>query len=193
MATIQPSALAIPERIVALIPPPPYGYGGDGWAFASSSGVAFDPLSVARALSAYVADGILNPTRVARLVSFNARNPAAPSADEVIATMIESVYTDAPASTSYERALRRVSRRAVADALLNLASSQNATADVRAVAELHLNRLAARLAAAAAADNGDRAANAAVVRDARNWLDKRIAPPKTNAVIQLPPGTPIGN
>jgi hypothetical protein len=80
----------------------------------------------------------------------------APSADEVIGTMIESVYTDAPAPTSYERALRRVSRRAIAD-------------------------------------TGDRAANAALVRDARNWLDKRIAPPKTNAVIQLPPGTPIGN
>jgi len=30
------------------------------------------------------------------------------------------------------------------------------------------------------------------VRDARNWLDNRIAPPKTTGVIQLPPGTPIG-
>jgi hypothetical protein len=60
------------------------------------------------------------------------------------------------------------------------------------VAEGNLDRLARRLAAGNATDADDRAANAAVVRHARNWLDKRIAPPKTTGVIQLPPGTPIG-
>jgi hypothetical protein len=79
------------------------------------------------------------------------------------------------------------------DALITLASSQRATADARAIAEHHLNRLATRLATAAANDNEDRAANGAVVRDARNWLDKRIAPPRSTALIQLPPGTPIGH
>ena len=128
-----------------------------------------------------------------RVISFNARNPASPSADEIIGTMIESLYTHATATSSYERALRRVGRRAVVDALLNLAASPAATADTRAVAEQQLARLATRLAAATSADSADRAANAAVVRDVRNWLDRRVAPPKTNAVIALPPGTPIGN
>jgi len=191
MAAIQPKALAIPERILAKIPPSPYGFSG-GWTFDSPAGIVFDPLAIARALSGYVADGVLAPERVERLFAFHARNPAAPSADEVISTMIASVYDRTTASTPYEAALRRASRRAVVDALLSLAANPRATADTRAVAEGSLNRLANRLATAAAADADDRASNGAVVRDARNWLERRIPPPRTTGVIQLPPGTPIG-
>jgi hypothetical protein len=191
MAAIQPKALAIPERILAKIPPSPYGFSG-GWTFDSPAGIVFDPLAIARALSGYVADGVLAPERVERLFAFHARNPAAPSADEVINTMIASVYDRATASTPYEAALRRASRRAVVDALISLAANPRATTDTRAVAEGSLNRLANRLATAAAADADDRASNGAVVRDARNWLERRILPPRTTGVIQLPPGTPIG-
>jgi hypothetical protein len=106
--------------------------------------------------------------------------------------MIESVYSNAKASTPYEAALRRAARRSVVDALISLSANPRVTADARAVAEDRLNRLAVRLAALNATDSEDRAANAAVVRDARNWLDRRIAPPRTTGVIQLPPGTPIG-
>jgi hypothetical protein len=191
MAAIQPKELAIPERILAKIPPSPYGFRG-GWAFDSPAGIVLDPLAVAHALASSVAEGILEPERVERLFAFHARNPAAPSADEVIGTMIASVYDKAPAATPYEASLRREARRAVVDALLALASNQRATPDARAVAESNLDRLARRLAAASASDADDRAANGAVVRDARNWLDHRIAPPKTTGVIDLPPGTPIG-
>jgi hypothetical protein len=169
MAAIQPKALAIPERILAKIPPSPYGFSG-GWTFDSPAGIVFDPLAAARALSSYVADGILQPERVERLFAFHARNPAAPSADEVISTMIASVYDRAPATTPYERSLRREAQRAVVDALLSLASNQRATVDARAVAESNLDRLARRLAASSTANDDDRAANDAVVRDARQEL-----------------------
>jgi hypothetical protein len=191
MTAIQPKELAIPERILAKLPPSPYGFRG-GWAFDSPAGIVFDPLAVARALAGLVADGILQPERVERLFAFHARNAAAPSADEVINTMIASVYTKATAGTAYEASLRREARRAVVDALLSLASNQRATADARSAAENGLEHLARRLVADNATDADDRAANAAVVRDARNWLERRIAPPRTAGVIQLPPGTPIG-
>jgi hypothetical protein len=191
LATMQPKALAIPERILAKLPPSPYGFSG-GWSFSSPAGIVFDPLAAARALSGYVADGLLQPERVERMIAFHARNPAAPSADEVMGAMIESVYSNAKASTPYEAALRRAARRSVVDALISLSANPRVTADARAVAEDRLNRLAVRLAALNATDSEDRAANAAVVRDARNWLDRRIAPPRTTGVIQLPPGTPIG-
>jgi Met-zincin/Domain of unknown function (DUF5117) len=191
LATIQPKALAIPERILAKLPPPPYGFSGSSWSFDSPAGIVFDPLAVAHALSSTVADGLLQPERVERMIAFHARAAASPSADEVIGAMIESAYA-AKASTPYESALRRAARRSVVDALLTLASNPRATADARAVAEYHLNGLATRLAASTSMDNDDRAANAAVVRDARNWLDRRIAPPRSTGLIQLPPNTPIG-
>jgi hypothetical protein len=192
MAAIQPKALAVPERIVAMIPPSPYGFGG-GWGFSTTpAGIVFDPLAVARSLASYVADGLLEPDRVERMISFHARNAASPSADEVIGQMISSVYTNAAAASAYERGVRRQSRRAVVDALFGLATNPRATADAKAVADFHLNQLATQLAAQSVTDPEDRAANAAVVRDVRNWLDRRIAPPRPTGVIALPPGTPIG-
>jgi hypothetical protein len=63
---------------------------------------------------------------------------------------------------------------------------------VRAVADDRLNQLATSLSAAKTTDTEDRAANAEVVRNVRNWLDRGIAPPRETGVIPLPPGTPIG-
>jgi hypothetical protein len=192
IATIQPKALAVPERIVKMIPPSPYGFSG-GWGFATTpAGIVYDPLVVARSLASNVADGILESDRIERVVSFHARDAASPSADEVIGQLIDGVYRSAQATDAYERGVRRQARRAVVDALFALATDQRSTADVRAVADDQLNKLAARLSAAPADDAEDRSANAELVRDVRNWLDRRIAPPTPTNVIPLPPGTPIG-
>lgn len=191
LGLIQPNQLAIPERILAKLPPSPFGISG-GWSFATPAGIVFDPIAVARALSANIADGLLEPERVERMVAFHARNPASPGPDEVIGAMIDAVYVNATATTTYESALRRAARRSVVDALLALASNPRATPDARAAAEDRLNRLATSLAAGVTTNPDDRAANGAVVRDARNWLDKRIAPPRSLGLIPLPPGTPIG-
>ncbi len=67
----------------------------------------------------------------------------------------------------------------------------SAHAIASAVADDQLNRLAKAPSSAATTDADDRAANAEVVRDVRNWMDRRIAPPRPT-VIELPPGTPIG-
>jgi hypothetical protein len=192
LATMTPKALAIPLDIVKKLPPGAYGI-SEGWTFDSPAGIVFDPLAVARSLASYVADGLFAPDRVERMIAFHAQNAAAPSADEVINTVVQTVYGNTPVANTYEAALRRASRRAVVDALLSLASSTRATADARAAAEYHLNRLATRLATVTTDNAEDRAANATVVRDARNWLDRRIVTPRSTGVIALPPGTPIGN
>jgi hypothetical protein len=192
IAAIQPKELAVPERIVKMIPPSPYGFSG-GWGFATTpAGIVYDPLAVARSLASNVADGILQPDRIERVISFHARDAASPSADELIGQLIAGVYANATATTAYERGVRRQARRAVVDALFALATDEHATADARAVADDQLNRLATQLSSAAADDPEDRSANAEVVRDVRNWLDRRVAPPRPTNVIPLPPGTPIG-
>lgn len=194
---LQPGHLAIPERIVALIPPAPYGYRRDAWSFDSPAGAVFDPIGIARALADYVVAGVLQPQRLERVNAFYARNPQEPSVTEITDGLADAVFANGVARNANERALLRASRRAVVDGLIDLAANPRATADVKAAAEFTLGRLAARLsqplAAAGAPDSSERAANTATVRDIRNWLDKRIAPARTTANIQLPPGTPIGN
>jgi len=192
IATLQPKELAVPERIVKMIPPSPYGYGG-GWGFTTTpAGIVYDPLAIARSFASNVVDGILQSDRIERVISFHARDAASPSASDIIGQLVAGVYGNSVASSAYERGVRRQARQAVVDGLFTLAQDQRATADARAIADDQLNALATRLSSAPASDAEDRAANAEVVRDVRNWLDRRIAPPKPAAVIPLPPGTPIG-
>ena len=181
---LQPQSLAIPQRIIDLIPPPPYGYASDAWTFGSPAGAVFDPLGAARALASFIADGVLQPQRVARVISFHARAGGI-TPDEVVRALTDAVFTGSDHNT-YHAALRAVAQRAVVDALLTLAIDARSTADSRALAEFHLDRIADSLG------NSSAPAHAHAVRDIRNWLDRRIAPPARTSPVTLPPGTPIG-
>jgi hypothetical protein len=183
-AALQPQSLAIPPRIVEMIPPSPYGFSSDAWSFGSPAGIVFDPLGAARAVASMIADGVFHPQRMARVISFHARgNGIAP--DEVVRSLTDAVFTGSD-SNNYHTALRRVAQRAVVDALLTLAIDARSTADARALAESHLDRIANSLASSSVP------AHAHAVRDIRNWLERRIAPPARTSPVQLPPGTPIG-
>lgn len=183
-SALQPEALAIPNRIVEMIPPSPYGFASDAWSFTSPAGVVFDPLGAARALASFIAEGALHPQRMARVISFHARSGGI-TPDEVVRGLTDAVF--APVTTNvYHAALRQVAQRAVVDALLTLAVDQRSTADARALAEAHLERIAGSLATSNAP------AHTHAVRDIRNWLDRRIPPPARTSPVQLPPGTPIG-
>lgn len=185
-AALQPAALAIPNHIVELIPPSPYGYGGNNWAFGSASGIVFDPLAVARALASFITEGVLQPQRMARVVSFHARTGESPTMDAIVNTLKTAVFRGDDTS-EYHRALRSVAQRALVDALLSLAIDTRTTAEVRAIAERQLATIAGDQ------ENSLSPTSMLIVRDVRNWLDRRIAPPSRTSPIQLPPGTPIGN
>ncbi|MEW5930971.1 MAG: zinc-dependent metalloprotease [Gemmatimonadota bacterium] len=189
---IQPEALAIPERVTALIPPPPYGYASTSWSWASPLGGAFDPLAAAQSLSAWVADGVLHRERAARLVSFHARNAAAPSLDEVMSRLVEGTWGQATPAGPRDAALRRTAQRAVLDRLIALAGDPQATAQVRASAELQLADLARRLEGRRAPDAAQRAHETAAARDARRFLERGAEPTPPSRPLPLPPGTPIG-
>ncbi|HEX2092196.1 MAG TPA: zinc-dependent metalloprotease [Longimicrobiaceae bacterium] len=190
---IQPEGLAIPERVAALIPPPPFGYGTNAWSFASSTGSAFDPLGAAQMLSSMVVDGLLHRERAARLVSFHARNPAAPSLDEMMGRLVEGTWGRPTPTSPREAALRRVAQRVVVDRLIALASERQAAPQVRASAEYQLARLAERLSGRRSGDTAQRAHEELAVRDIRRFLERRANPTEPSQPLPIPPGTPIGS
>ncbi len=190
---IQPEELAIPERVAALIPPPPFASGSNAQSFASPAGGAFDPLAAARSLAASVVDGVLHRERAARLVSFHARNPAAPSLDEVMTRLVDGTWGAPASATSRDAELRRVAQRAVLDRLVALAADPRAIPQARASAEYHLARLADRLRARRTGDVAQRAHEELAVRDVRRFLERTANPTEPTPPLALPPGTPIGN
>lgn len=178
LAALEPAALDIPARVAALVPPPPFGWGRDDQLMPSAAGPAFDALTAAHSLAQEIVDGLLHPERVARVVSFHARDPEQLPLDEVLEALVRAAWTvraDAGEARAGEAALRRVVQRAVVDGLLDLAGDARAMADVRAGTEWQLSRLRDRLEQMK--DEGlapaDAAHRATLVRDIARYFEGR--------------------
>jgi hypothetical protein len=201
LAELQPSELAIPDTVLALLGPRPSGYDGPvnnsnspvGELFRGRTDPAFDELAAARTLSQMIVDGVLQRERAARLVMFASRGPNMLTLGETIDSLVARTWgaRDASATTKTE-ALRRVTQRAVADRLLALAADPDAAPEVRAVAEYEIARL--RPVAQARVNSGDTISRAhwlSIAGDFARWLDRRELPKPTPALL-APPGDPFG-
>ncbi|MEZ4765725.1 MAG: zinc-dependent metalloprotease [Calditrichia bacterium] len=138
--TIQPEVLAIPENILRLIPPRPYGYWRDREMFDIRTGVTFDPLSAAETAADMTVGLLLHPERAARLVEYHSRDNAFPGLAEVLDKVIKSTWL-AKSETGYPGEIRRVVNNVVLYHLMVLAANEKAVPQVRAIAFLKLDEL----------------------------------------------------
>lgn len=188
---LRPDELAVPEPVLAILAPRPPGFTTGDRAFASAAAPAFDQLGIARTLAASVIGDILAPQRAARLVSFAARDPNAPSLTEVIGRIIQRTW-GAPTPVR-NAALQRVVQRTVVDELINLAGNERATPDARAAAEWGLRRVARIAGAPATAQSPDAEAHRALAAaDIARFLDRRDAATTRHRPATPPVGVPIG-
>jgi hypothetical protein len=181
LATLQPAALRVPDRVAAIIPPVPFGFDADLMLISSPAGTAFDAVALAHSFAQEVADALLHPQRAARLAAFHARDPDMPSLAEVLGRLVDATWGTAPPGAAartddaMDAALRRAAQRAVLDALLDLAGSRSATAEVRAVTEQQLDALRQRLTGADGS-GATRAHLATARRDIERYFDGRDDP-----------------
>jgi len=83
---LKPSELTVPERVMAMIPPPPPGFNTDLTWIDGGGGTAFDQVTLAGGLANEVIGYLLQRERAARLVIFQARDANALGLDEVLGT-----------------------------------------------------------------------------------------------------------
>ena len=188
---VQPEQLAIPERVLALMTPRPFGfYELEPREFRSAAAPAFDQLGVARTLATSAVRGLLVPARAARMVAFAERDAQSPSLVEVVNRMIARTWvTPTPARNA---GLKRVAERVVLDELLRLAIDPAATPEVRAGAEWGVRQIATIAKARAGGSRDDAAHRALAAADGERFLSRRDAPTARPEPIPAPPGTPIG-
>jgi hypothetical protein len=187
---LEPAELVIPERVLALMAPQPFGYSSDRRTLRSAAGPAFDQIGAARTLATMVFRGILEPERAARLVAFADRDPELPTLEEVVGRIVDRTW-GASASGSHA-ALRRVTERVVLDELLRLASNADATVEARAGAEWGLRRIAATIEARSAASAEMESHDALAAADIRRFLERRATGTERSEPLTAPSGTPIG-
>jgi hypothetical protein len=199
-ATLKPSELTIPKRILDLLPPRPPGYPAHRELFPRTTGEGFDPVNPASIAADVTIGFILQPDRAARMVTQHAIDQSLPGLGEVIDRLIRATF-DQPTSGSYEAEVRRAEERVLVDRVQWLAAAAP-NAQVRAIASLKLERLAARArtgnagaAAPGSQAESERAHRALLAADIKRFLERpmvdaaggRIMPPSP-----APPGAPIG-
>ncbi len=187
---LEPGELAVPEEVIRLMAPRAYGYGTDQWFFGSDAYPAFDHLGAARTLSTMAVDGLLHPSRAARLVAFHARDQNLPALEEVVATIIDRTWGGR--TRSQDAALRRVVQRVVVDALIDLAADDGATVESRAGAEWGLRRIAEMIQADTEPPPAVQAHHQLTWADIDRFLNRRDAATARSEPRNAPPGTPIG-
>jgi Met-zincin/Domain of unknown function (DUF5117) len=199
--TIKVDELVIPARILDLIPPRAFGYGGPpAELFEKRTNVVFDPVAPAAIAADMTVSALLQPERAARLDEFHARNAANPSFDEVARALLgQTWYTPAPErpGDGPARAVLQAVQDLVVTRLMDLASNADAALSVRATAAGRLRDLrdAVKPTAAetAAAGRGMPADHLAATRENIERFLTRPDVPNTRTVpLPAPPGDPIG-
>ncbi|HEY3443842.1 MAG TPA: zinc-dependent metalloprotease [Paludibaculum sp.] len=183
LKTISPEALTLPERIIQQIPPRPAGIPETRELFRGRTGLTFDPVGAAES----AADGVLalltNPQRATRLVEYHARDPKAPSLDEVLERLFAATWRAAPASGlggEVQHAVQLLALRRV----MALAADEAASGAVRAAAMAKIAQLKAFLAASPK--------NAFAVSQI-NAFEKDPKEMRLPKAAEPPPGMPIGS
>ncbi len=188
LRTLDADFLALPERIVDLLPPPAYRE-RSGETFDGYTGLVFDPLAVAETSADYTVLLLLHPERMARLVNNHARDPEQPGLAEVLDQLIAATWGEGEPDSGYLRAVQDAAERSVIDAVMREAMNPDNPARVRAILEDRLTALGARLGAMEERTPHEMLATA----DIHRFLNRTESLDPNARRPELPPGSPIGS
>ncbi len=146
--SMRPEVLALPRSILALLPPRPFGYDGNPRElFSGRTGLTFDPMAPAEAATVLTLSFVLHPQRASRLEAQKAVDPSLPGLGEVVDALMDETWNAQNRSgNTYQAAIQRQTASMVAQELMNLAASDDASSAARAMAYFKLDQLKDRLA-----------------------------------------------
>jgi len=193
LATLKPTALALPEPLLQIIPPRPPEYERGREHFKIHTSPAFDALAPTEAAAQQTLQFLFNPERAARLVEFHARDAANPGLQEVLDAIVAATWK-APHPAGYQGEIARVVDDVVLYDLLGLATNEQAATQVRAVASFEVDQLKAWLNAVKTSGM-DPAQKAHVAYAAGQVEQFQKDPKKLNLTppAEPPDGPPIGD
>jgi hypothetical protein len=193
LGALTPRELGIPDTVLTLLGPRPFGYEPSVELFRSRTQPTFDEFGAAGALAQLVLEPLLQPDRLARLIQQSAHDPGQLSLAQLLATVKRSLWDPPSERSARDAAIRRAVQRGYVDRLVAVARDSGAAPDVRAVAELTLGTLrteSERRAQATGAVLEARAHWRAIAAEIGAWQRDRTVP--VPAALPAPPGEPFG-
>lgn len=190
--TLDPAVLSLPESLLKIIPPRPLGYSRHREVVKIRTELTFDPLSAAESAADMTVSLLLHPARAARLVEYHARDARMPSLESVTDRLISSTFK-APAKTGYDGAIQITVNNVLLTRLFKLALNKEASAQVRGIAFLEIEKLRTWLEAKVktVVDEDWKAHYQYALRQISSFQDDPEEF-KTESLLSPPPGQPIG-
>ncbi len=182
---LSPDILTLPDRIIQLIPPRPPLYYGVGELFAKRTGMSFDPVAAAEALTDYELGFLFNTERANRLEQFKAQANTIGWSD-VLDAIIEKTWK-APLQKGLKGVIQLQTQQMVLTWMLGLSQNDNANYIVKSICFDRLQNLK-QYAAIQAKSNPSQKAH-------YTYAIERINKPKDIILPQhkeIAPGAPIG-
>ncbi|MCS5489124.1 zinc-dependent metalloprotease [Algoriphagus limi] len=140
LKTIEPEQLEVPQHILALIPPRPYGYGKNRETFVSRTGPIFDPIAPAENIVDAVFTFLLESGRANRLHLQAMQNSSLPSFESVLNQVSNQLFqNNLPSGLKQE--IKMMTEAKFVDYLINLSKNGNASNSVRAIARMQLEKI----------------------------------------------------
>ena len=186
-ACLDPTFLALPERIIQLIPPRPAGYEYTRELFNRRTGLAFDPLSAAETAADFPLSFLFNVDRLNRMVQYQAKNNGL-GVDEMINLLINKTWKAAPLK-GLEGLIQSQNEQILLTYLLYISTSDEASFATKAQvlqAIDHIKQLVnAKL---------KKASSEAEKGNLLLTLERIKSPEKAKPTlhVNMPPGSPIG-
>ncbi|MEW6126369.1 MAG: zinc-dependent metalloprotease [Acidobacteriota bacterium] len=193
LETLDVQALAISPKLLAMLPPRAYGYGGGATElFEKRTDPTFDPIGATTIAADFAVSGLLQYERAARLIQFHSMDAKNPDFKEVIDALIAKTWKAPTPKDAYHAAIVRAVQSLVVTRLMDTAANDNASPEVRATATEALRELGAMLKQPARVA-AERAHRRAVRDDIERFLTRPDDNHKRTAPLPMPPGDPIGS
>jgi hypothetical protein len=183
---IDPAFLALPDKIISLIPPRPAGYGFTRELFKKRTGLAFDALAPAETAADFPLSFLFNSERVSRMVQYEAKGGL--GVTEMINRLLAKTWK-APRKTGIERLIQQQTEQVLLTYLLALSIDESASFGARSAAQKGLVNLKAFITA-----QKQHAPDDAYAGHLELALERMKAPEKAKPTLhkEMPPGAPIG-
>ncbi len=190
LKTVQPSALALPESLLKILPPRPLGYRSHRELFSGKTDLTFDPLAAAETASDLTFSMILYPARANRLFEHHSRDARLPSLESVIDKLLTATIKS-NAKSGYEGAIQMSTGNALFTNLAKLAVSKDASVQTKAIVTFKLDQLKSWLQSKSTTDEEWKAYYAYLAKQITQFQDDP-AEFKQDKPLDAPPGAPIG-
>lgn len=192
MNTVTPEALALPDALIAKIPPRPSGYPGSVETFAGHTGPTFDPIAAAETAAGTTMGYMLDEERAARLIEFNARDAKQPGLIAVLDKIMDRTWK-APLQEGYKGELQRLVNNITLKDLLSMAANTRTAENVRGEALLEISNLKDWMNSKLASSTGKMKAQLLFGLSQINTFETSPDKFETQPPLEMPPGAPIGD